>query len=307
MKKSRALRPQAFLPLVARLGVIVLLAIPGAAWAGQEPAVGIFSDVHVGKGEVRHDDLVCIGGTATVEGKVEGDVVVIMGKLVFSGEAHDVVTILSDTRLEEGAVVGGDGVHVLGRLARDPSVRVAGDMVDVGSRLPPRVQRLFARGLVGVLILLRIVSLVVSFVLILIVVLLAPARIERMSHALEPRWPASVGFGLLGYVIGIALVIGLAITLIGIPLAGLLLLAVKVLGLMGVAAILMVIGKKVGSGSGLIGPDPSVLASVVVGFALVGLVRFVPIIGELAWFVISVVGLGLALVTKIGSPSGAAA
>jgi hypothetical protein len=61
--------------------VVVMSALLGSAQAraGQDPRVGIFSDIRVEKGEVLHDDVVCIGGHATVEGKVEGSVVVIGG------------------------------------------------------------------------------------------------------------------------------------------------------------------------------------------------------------------------------------
>lgn len=307
MRKS-GLRPLAARASgVACLAVMVSLLLPSATLAGSQPAVGIFSDVRVAKGQVVHDDVVCIGGTATVEGTVEGDVVVIQGKLIFSGEARDVVTILSNAQFEPGATVRGDQVNLLGRLQLDPSVVVTGDSVDLGSKLPHGVQRVLSRGLIGLFIILRIVSVIISMILILLIALLAPNRLERMSHALEPRWPASLGFGFLGVIVVAVACILLAITLIGIPVAILLGLLAKVVGLMGVAAIMAVIGKKVGSGTGLTGPAPSVLATVAIGFVVVALVRFVPIIGELAWLVLSILGLGLALVTKLGSARVAAA
>jgi hypothetical protein len=67
------------------------------------------------------------------------------------------------------------------------------------------------------------------------------------------------------------------------------------------------LGKRVGLGTGLIGPEPSVLSCVLVGFLVVALVRFIPVVGELAWLVLSVMGLGLTLVTKGGSTSSAEA
>ena|SRR5437867_9309668 len=301
MQPSPAPRSFATVPLSACLAMAAFLAFPSPARASLQPAVGIFSDVHVAKGEVRHDDVVCIGGTATVEGKVEGDVVVIRGKLILSGEASDVVTVLSDTRVDSSAVIHGDFVHVLGHMEQDPSATVQGQVVDLGSRLPSHVQRILSRGFLGILLFLRIVSLIVSLVLILLLALLAPERIDRMSIAVEPRWPASLGFGLLGYVVAVVLTVLFVITLIGIPLAILLWLVVKILGLLGVAAILAVIGRKVGAGTGLTSPAPSILAAVFVGFLVIAVVRFIPVLGGLVWLVLSVLGLGLTLVTKVGS------
>jgi hypothetical protein len=303
MLQLRPLLPQPAAARLALAALAVLALSSAAALAGEQPKVGIFGDVRVDKGEVYHDDLLCIGGTATVAGKVDGDVIVIGGKLDFSGEAHEVVAVGSRARIASGSIISGDLVHVMGKLEKDPDAVVQGQSVDVGSRLPPNVRRLLSHGLIGLIILFRIISLIVSLVLLLIIVLLAPERIERMSEALEPRWPASIGFGLLACVVACAAVVILVITLIGIPLAILLGLAVWILGLMGIAAIMSLLGKRVGIGTGLIGPEPSVVSSLLVGFLVVALVRFIPVVGELAWLFLSVTGLGLALVTKLGSPS----
>ena len=291
----------------AGITIALLFVISSTILAGDTPRVGILGDVRVEKGEVYSDDLVCIGGKATVEGTVEGDVVVIGGELDFSGEAGSVVVIAGKTTMAAGSVVHKDLIHMMGEFHKDPGVTVHGQSIDVGSHLPPHIQRLLSRGLLGFIVVLRVVSLIITLAVLLLIVLLAPERVARMSEVLEPRWPASLGFGVLGYVIFIVLAIILAITLIGIPLAVLLGLAVWVLGLMGIAAIMMSLGKRVGLGTGLIGPDPSVLACVFVGFLVVALVRFIPVVGELAWLVLSVMGLGLSLITKVGSPASSGA
>ncbi len=304
MSRPSAPRPPARGILLAA-AVVFLPLLPSPALAGDNPRLGILGDVRVEKGEVYKDDLVCIGGTATVEGKVEGDVVVIGGKLDFSGEAKSVVAVGTRAKIGPGAVIDGDLVHVMGTLDKDPGVEVQGQTIDVGSHLPINVRRLLSHGLLGLIVVLRVVSLIISLVLLLLLSLMAPERIERMSGALEARWPASLGFGLLGYFVFILLAVFLAITLIGIPLAVLLGLGVWILGLMGIAAIMALLGRRVGVGTGLIGPEASLIATVLVGFLVIALVRFIPVVGELTWMVLSALGLGLALVTKVGSPSAA--
>ena len=290
----------------ARFALASLLVAVGAllgsapARAGQSPGVGIFSDVRVEKGEVHHEDVICIGGHATVEGKVEGTVVVIGGKLDFSGEAREVVTILSKANFESGTAVHGDMVHILGEMNTAADAKFEGEKVDVGSALPPRIQRFLSRGLIGLFVLLRLIGLIVSGIVVMLIALLIPERIERMSEELDTRWPASIGFGLLACVVVVIVCVGLAITIIGIPFAILFGMLAKVLGLVGITAILMLVGRKLGTETGLLGETSSLLASVMLGFAVVALIRFLPIFGELVWTCLGIIGLGLTVVTRLG-------
>jgi hypothetical protein len=293
--------------VTASLLALLIPALSGRAQAGDNPGVGIFSDVKVGKGEVLHEDLVCVGAHATVEGTVEGSVVVIGGSLDFSGEAREVVTVLSKANFRDGSLVHGDMVHVLGEMKQDPEARFDGKRVDVGSALPPRIQRLLSRGLIGLLVMMRIIELVISGILVMLIALLIPERVERMSEALDTRWPASIGFGLLACVVVVIVVIGLAITIIGIPFALLVGLLAKILGLVGITAILMVLGKKLGTETGLLGEHASRLATVMLGFALLALIRFIPLFGELVWMLLGIVGLGLTVVTRLGREAEAGA
>jgi hypothetical protein len=282
--------------------VVVMSALLSSAQvrADEDPRVGIFSDIRVEKGEVLHDDVLCVGGHATVEGKVEGTVVVIGGELDFSGEAEEVVTILSKADFQSGTAVHGDMVHILGEMTKAPDATFEGEKVDVGSALPPRIQRLISGGLIGLFVLLRLIGLIVSGIVVMLIALLIPERIERMSGELDTRWPASIGFGLLSCVVVVIVCVGLAVTIIGIPFAILVGLLAKLLGLAGITAMLMLLGKKLGTEIGLLEEHSSLLASVMLGFAVLALIRFVPILGELVWTVLGIVGLGLTVVTRLG-------
>src|SRR5262245_5707563 len=268
MRLSRALAL-----ILAVTSGIVLATVP--ALASSEPGVAIFGDVHVAKGEVHHDDVVCIGGKATIEGTVEGEVVVVGGKLDFSGEAEKVVTVLSDANFRPGSSVNGEMVHVLGQLETSPEARFGETPVDIGSRLPRGLQRVVSRGLIGLLLLLRFIELLISGLIVLVIALLVPERIERMSESFDDRWPASLGFGLLACIAVVVVAVVLAITLIGIPLAVLVGLAAKIVGLMGATAILLLLGKKLGSQTGILHDSPSILGAVMLGFALVAIIRFI--------------------------------
>ena len=283
--------------LIVAVGVLLSSA---QARAGQSPGVGIFSDVRVEKGEVIHDDVVCIGGHATVEGKVEGSVVVIGGKLDFSGEAKEVVTILSKADFASGTAVHGEMVHILGEMTKAADARFEGKQVDIGSGLPPRMQRILSRGIIGLLVLWRIIELIISGILVMLIALLIPERIERMSEELETRWPASIGYGLLACLIVVIVCIGLAITIIGIPFALLVGLLAKILALVGITTILLLLGRRLGTETGLLNEQSSLLATVLLGFAVLAVLRFIPLFGELLWAVLGIIGLGLTVVTRLG-------
>ncbi|MCI0658908.1 MAG: hypothetical protein L0170_17795, partial [Acidobacteria bacterium] len=154
--------------------------------------------------------------------------------------------------------------------------------------------------IIGLFVLLRLIGLIVSGIVVMLIALLIPERIERMSGELDTRWPASIGFGLLSCVVVVIVCVGLAVTIIGIPFAILVGLLAKLLGLVGITAMLMLLGKKLGTETGLLGEHSSLLASVMLGFAVLALIRFVPILGELVWTFLGIVGLGLTVVTRLG-------
>ncbi len=71
------------------------------------------ASIKVGKGEVKNGDVVCIGDSAVVEGKVKGDLVAIKCDLTFSGKVNgDLVAIFSKLKASEGAKVNGDLVNI---------------------------------------------------------------------------------------------------------------------------------------------------------------------------------------------------
>jgi hypothetical protein len=280
-----------------------LVLLPGIARADQ-PSVGIFSNVRVEKGKVHSDDVVCIGGKATIEGTVQGEIVVILGELEMTGEAReDVVTVLSKTRLGPGVKIGGELVQVLGEVDRDPSVQVSGQEVNVGANLPAPLRRVLAGGIVGLYVLIKLFELLLCAVVLFLAVFVAPERVGRMAEVLEDRWPASLGYGVLGLLGLIVAIVILAITFIGIPVAILLGLAAWVLGLMGIAAALSILGRKIATGAGLTTEPPTLLGATVIGFLVVAVIRFIPVLGDIVWCILTLMGWGVVLITRLGSPA----
>lgn len=201
-------------------------------------------DVIVGPDEVATDDVVVFGGTARIDGQVNGDVVAIGGRVVLGPKAY--VT-------REVTVVGGT-------LDRAPGAVVDGEVTQVGIGPGPRVfDRAGSLGrfwpLTGFMPLARLAgtSLRAGALILLacIVMLLGRSPIERIGDraVAEPLKAGLIGLlaELLLLPTLIVTVTLLAITIVGIPLLVLvpfaLLLVVAVM-LMGFTAVTYRVGQR---------------------------------------------------------------
>jgi hypothetical protein len=196
-------------------------------------AVKIWDDIEIGPDEEVRGNAVALFGDATVEGRVDGDVVVIFG----------------DLDLTEQAEVRGKVVTIFGRLDRHERAIVR----DTEFVLDPYFTReiggareLFAGG--GLAFFARQFAFVlVAFFVGLLIAIFPADRLENVQQALT-RQPAScLGYGLLVTIlghIGLTILFGvLVLTVIGIPLALLLLLGIVFFGLLAIAIVALEVGR----------------------------------------------------------------
>lgn len=303
-----------FLAALAAACLWSLAPLPAGAHAGRHhadinidahgnEAVAVWDEVRVGKDEVHDSDVVAVLGNASIEGRVTGDVVVVLGDLDLSGEVQgDVVTILSHPRIASTARIKGDlvnvGWSVDGKIASD---QVGGEIVNVNflSFVPFAGKGGGLWGLVRIFFIFKLMKLAALFLIVLLITALVPRRLATISAAFPQRWGYAVLAGLLAYT---GLVIGsilLAATVIGIPLALALVCAFLVVKWLGLASILFLIGHT--AGRNLFGRDLPHIASVLGGFAVYAVVCLVPFFGLTFGLAISVLGVGIAILTRFGS------
>ena len=223
-------------------------------WQSGDDIVRFGQSIRIASGEVIDGDVVAIGGSITVDGRVRGDVVVIGGSL----------------ELGPQAVVEKDVAAVGGVLRRAPGSRVDGRVREVGfgaaagDWFGPRqwfdgwssrfVSSTFALAS-------TVTRFAVLCLLAALVVLLAGGYLEpigmRVSH--EPLKAGAIG--LLAQVLFVPLliitVVVLVVTLVGIPLLLLLpfaILALGIVALVGFTAVAKQIGERVGQRFGWINP-----------------------------------------------------
>lgn len=283
--------------LAALLVLLALLAVPaGAPAAGvdaqhaEDDAIVVLSgDVTVPPGE--SVDGVYIGsGDATIDGHVDGDVVVLSGDVLVRGRIDgDLFTADGTARLLRGAEVGGDVRYGDEHPKLSLDARVNGnvekeDWPDLGGLVP---------WIGGFLVWLAItVSLAILGVLLILV---AP----RAADALYARSRERVGPTIaIGIAIAIALPVGAflaAITILGLPLAIGVGLALLPLGTIAYAVSAWALGRR------LLGPPRDRMLAFLAGLAVLRVAALVPFLGFLIALVAVVIGLGL-----IGAAIGAA-
>ncbi len=195
--------------------------------------VKIWNDIEVQEGEEVRGNVVTVFGDATIAGRVDGDVIVVIG----------------DLDLTDTAEVTGQIVTVLGRLDRDEHARVRGSEFVLDpyvTREFGSLRELFAGGWLAFLAK-QLTFLIVAFLVVILLVVFPADRLARVEDALVQNPATCLGYGLmvslLGH-IGLTLLFGvLVLTVIGIPLALLLLLGIIFIGLLAVAVVALEVGR----------------------------------------------------------------
>jgi hypothetical protein len=246
--------------------------------------VEVGGSITIGEDELIEGDVVAVGGTVTVHGTVEGDCVAIGGDVI----------------LHDGAVIEGDAVAVGGKVRSTGDAEVLGERVsiDIGLNVgewfrgwghdgdhtftfePPRGLTFFLR-LVKLLGVLLVVSLVYA---------LAGKRMEVVARRIDEEPGQSFLIGLLAVCATpfafVVTSILLAITLIGILLIPVLAALVAALGVAGVTAAALAVGRRVLAArakDGVLVPAGSPYRSLAVGVLALYSVRIVGWLLDVAW------------------------
>lgn len=220
---------------------------------------GFGSNVYVAEDEVV-DDVVVLGGTVTVDGWVDGDAVVVGGRMEINGEVdNDAVVIGGSMHLGPESRVGGDVSAVGGSIHREPGARIGGsiEQVERGWGFGPWWQPLHWSGNwrgwspwgdIGELFW-SLGGLILCALLLAIVLAVGRVGVERLSDRIgfEPVKAGIVGLLVSVLLVPVLIVVStlLVISIIGIPIFVILLLAfifvgvpaLMVIGLVGYTAV----------------------------------------------------------------------
>ena len=249
--------------------------------------------------------VVVIFGNATIEGRVEGDVVVVFGHLRLAKSAvvsSSVAVTAGDVVIDEGASIRGDLVVVGGGVTAAPDFSPGGEHVIVGtSWLGDRLRAIvpwFTQGLLWGRVIVPGIGWVWT---VLGIVLLISLLINQVMHApvsacadtLAAKPFSTFLVGLLVMLLAGPLSVLLAATVVGIIVVPFLWCALLIGWMVGKVGVNRWLGRVV-TGQGA--PESRIegLRSFLVGFVLIALLYMVPILGLMTWALVGVFGLGAA-------------
>jgi hypothetical protein len=260
--------------------------------------------VHIGEKDIIHGDVVSIGGPITVDGRVTGSAVAVGGRIIIGNTAL----------IEEDAVAVG------GSVIKHPGGIIKGDEVSLSFVPIPgfAFHHGFYRGaqLVSVIVLL-----LVFMFLGMVGYVLAPKNVNKVREKIQQNFVKSVLVGVLGQFLAFLAFLLLLVTVIGIPIAVLLLpLFLFVAFVLGIAGTSYHLGEKIKDalGLGVSTPIVTILVGTTAIFSLViiwavidfgvfwapfmsGLNLLLLLLALAVLYLFGSAGFGAALITKLGT------
>ena len=272
----------------ALLGTILLVAFLAAAAPASAQADEKSDDqiVLTGRAEVRAgervDTVVILDGQAVIDGSVDGSVVALNGDIRVTGTVDEAVVALRGRAIiESGARVGGDVVS-----SESPQV-APGATVDGETR----TMRVSFRALGWFFWAAWWVAVTLSLLLLgLLLLRLAPAAMTASLTVARNETGRAIGWG-IAVAVGLPILsVAVLFTLLGIPLGLLGLVSLVLLCSLGYLVAALAIGRS------LVKEPRSVYLSFLAGLVVLRLAGLVPVLGGLAAFLASALGLGALVV-----------
>jgi len=256
------------------LALFLIFAIPFPSIQAEKSVVKVGDDVVVTAGE-RVESAVAIGGDVEVMGFVEEDVVAIGG----------------DVYLRPGAVVRQNAVSIGGEVEVAAGARLDGDRVEVNDfrlthLIPFRSPWMHSVVPFGF----RVVTFLGFLALGVLVAVLLPAPVQRISQQLKTDPLPSAGWGVLTLVLIIPVIVFLAISIVGIPLIPLAVAGLFILAILGAFGLANLLGERLFQA--LNKPNTAVVLNVVLGLFLLWVLKFIPFLGWFVNMIILILGLG---------------
>ena len=262
----------------------------------------------IGPGE-RARDVVVLGGNVRLDpGATAQRVTAIMGSVDLGPGAStdgEVVAIGGDIHVAPGARVAGDAVSIGGKIVIDESGEVEGQQTSIdipglgglltiaGTRPWQSVRHSPLLSIASAL-----TQFAVFFGLGLLLMVVFPRRLDALIGSLVNAPVKAVLTGLLGTLSLPIAALLLVVTVVGIPLIAVLVLAVALAGVMGYAALALFFGRALPFRFERGAP----IIQLTIGTAILVAIGQIPILGFLSWMAAWLFVFGAVLRTRFGQP-----
>ena len=232
--------------------------------------------------DVQVRDVVTIGGDIYVEGVVDGDAVAVGGSLI----------------LDSGAVINGDAVAVGGEIKQAENVTIEGDVVEVTAPgLMPFLKDIPDAFWHGLFWGLRIYIFIGILAFVVLITALFPKHVQVLADTTEKQPAKSLLWGLIGVIAIAPVAFLLTVSVIGIILVPVEIILVILMFFVGYVGIALFIGRKLIAALHV--ENLALLWQVVIGFAILWLVGWIPIIGPIFRALTSLYGFGIVITALI--------
>lgn len=288
--------------------VLCAVAIAALSCAAAERSPGSDATaVVIGPDAVARDQLVAIGRDLELRGEARSDAVVLNGAARIDGAVQgDVIVLGGDVELGPSARLGGDVFVLGGRVDAESGAVVAGRTVAY-PRAPSSLLVLaegpvFGQAALSSVVAMLNLALLLAWLLVTLVLVAGfdPALTATAQSVLErPFRNFFAGLvAVLAVAVTFAVLTAVAPALLGVPLLAVCGLAILVCKLWGTAAVFLAVGARLlPDRLGLAGRP---LAAALCGLLALGLIKMAPYVGGWTWTIVTCVGIGAALDSRLG-------
>jgi hypothetical protein len=221
------------------------------------------------------NEVVVVGGDATVSGNVENNVIVVNGDAIIKSTAHIKGMVL---------VIGG-------KITQDTGAVIEDDIIGISLDNSTKNSLLIGSGLlVSVWILQFLISLLLIALPMLLVFLLKQ-RLNPFVQLVRSKSGLALGVGFFSSLLAIAISILLIITFIGIPLILIILLLIALSVFLGITALSLILGEQIK----LMLPRKQVWFTTGLGATVIVSLLNIPIVGII--LMLGIIWLSLGIIT----------
>ncbi|HQN05794.1 MAG TPA: polymer-forming cytoskeletal protein [Anaerolineaceae bacterium] len=299
------------LSLFITCGLLFTVIIPVHAQSQVCGSVVLGDSCVVPDGQTFNGDMVVFGGMVTLEqgATVDGDLALTGGSLEVYGTLNgDLVSTGGFVHLHDGAVINGDITRIGGNLVQDAGAEVNGNIITTtnsGINVPKdgldfsRLREAFK----PIRNFFRSIFQALAFAIIAIIVaLVAPKGTDRLSKTIRGNFALCLGMGALGFLVVFLGSILFTITIIGIPLAILVLITFSIMLVFGWIGLGLELGRRMEklfktTWSSSIATSLGTL-TLSLAMALIG---WIPCLGWLVVTLVAMTGFGSAVLTRFGT------
>jgi hypothetical protein len=279
---------------IKRVGIFTLFLVFCQLSAAAPPSA--VRETVVASDQIRAKSIVSLKGDIKIEGKVEGSIILIGGKLVLNGVVtQDVICFASKIVVGPNTSVLGDLIALGGTVTEGAKTRVKGDFLYFKFNLK-KIENTIIPILSDskTITFLKTIKIIIWFIIALVVFALVPRKIYDAEKIFKVNLAKSGAVGILSiflFIISFFIFVIMSFIYIGIPLLLLLLILYFVIYIFGRTVMLFYIGSRISTLLKL--KKISTALYLLLGIIFYAFLKFLPIVGPILLIIMNILEIGI--------------